>query len=378
MASSFQEAGQSLFNSWNINLDEISFEQLDHYIAVKNYLMDEDELSPNTKNIEKVKGLLEAFYHLCDVEDWVKAEYIFKIRLEITQKQELHNQLFTWGYYNQHINLYNSLLDKTRPRIDIICYKGLAQTHNICGRYEQAIECCNKGLIISKNVKDVDGQSHFYNIKGNIYCSLERYQDAIQIFNKALQNPNNLKLESTIYKNLGNAYFGLNKVQEAIHGYQISLNIAEEIKDNKHIAGAYIEIANVYGFLEKFECAEKYIRKAQPFVEASEDYLDITNYKEKLGLILCCQYKYTEGLKLLEEALERFDKMGYLERIMGLSWNLSSAYYEDRQLKLERKYCEQALKISTELDIPLAKKLAKKCQELLSKIEEEAMNAQEN
>ena len=93
---------------------------------------------------------------------------------------------------------------------------------------------------------------------------------------------------------------------------------------------------------------------------------------------MCCQYKYPEGLQLLEEALERFDKMGYLKRIMGLSWNLSNAYYEDRQLKLERKYWEQAIKISIELDTPLAKKLAKKCQELLSKIEEEAMNAQEN
>ena len=186
------------------------------YRAIINWLTKYDP-NPNTSNLETVKGLLEAFYHLCEVEDWLKAEYIFKIRLEITQKQELHNQLFTWGYYDQHINLYNSLLDKTRPIIDIICYKGLAQIHNICGRYEQAIECCNKGLIISKSVKDADGQSHFYNIKGNIYCSLERYQDAIQIFNKALQNPNNLKLESTIYKNLGNAYFGLNKVQEAIH-----------------------------------------------------------------------------------------------------------------------------------------------------------------
>lgn len=332
----------------------------------------------NAENLEKIRGYLEAFYHYCNIDDWVNTENIFKIRLEITQKEELHNQLFTWGYYDQQINLYNSLLDKVRPIIDIICYKGLAQIHNICGRYEQAIECCNKGFIISQSVKDVDSQSHFYNIKGNIYCTLERYQDAIQIFNKALQNSNNLRLESTIYLNLGNAYFGLNKVKEAIHGYQISLNIAEEINHNKGIAGAYLEIANVYGSLGKFRCAEKYIREAQPFVEASEDYLDITNYKEKLGLVLCSQYKYSEGLLLLEEALERFDKMGYLKRIMVLSWNLSNAYYEDRQLKLERKHCEQALKISRELDIPSAQKLAQECQELLSKIEEEAMNAQEN
>jgi hypothetical protein len=64
MANSFQEAGQSLFNGWNINLDEIPFKKLDHYIAVKNYLMDEEEPSPNAENIEKIRSLLEAFYLL--------------------------------------------------------------------------------------------------------------------------------------------------------------------------------------------------------------------------------------------------------------------------------------------------------------------------
>ena len=103
MANSFQEAGQSLFNNWNIYLDEVSFEKLDHYIAVKNYLMDEDKPSPNAENIEKVKGLLEAFYHLCDVEDWVKASDLFMKRLSDSEKSLLHFQLDIWGYFQEEI-----------------------------------------------------------------------------------------------------------------------------------------------------------------------------------------------------------------------------------------------------------------------------------
>ena len=159
-------------------------------------------------------------------------------------------------------------------------------------------------------------------------------------------------------------------MQEAIHGYQISLNIAEEINDNHGIAEACLSIANVFGSLEKFDCAEKYIRKAQPFVEASEDYFSITNYKEKLGLVLCCQYKYSEGLVLLLEVLERLEKIKSPKRIMELSCNLSNAYYEINQFQIARKYYNNALKISNELNIPLAKEF----QELLSKIEETEAN----
>ncbi len=45
------------------------------YRAVINWLT---KYQPNTdaSNLEKVKGLLEAFYHLCDIVDWEKAKTI--------------------------------------------------------------------------------------------------------------------------------------------------------------------------------------------------------------------------------------------------------------------------------------------------------------
>ena len=52
--------------------------------------------------------------------------------------------------------------------------------------------------------------------------------------------------------------------------------------------------------------------------------------------------------------------------------NLAKLYHQISQPKLARQHCEQALQIATELGIPLAQE----CQELLSKIEEETMNAQ--
>ncbi|MBC1238648.1 pilus assembly protein PilF, partial [Nostoc sp. 2RC] len=84
--------------------------QLDDYIAVINWLTDY-EPNPDAPNLEKVRGCLEAFHHLCQVEAWVKASNLLFTRLNTIEKEELHNQLNTWGYYHEQYDLYTKLLE---------------------------------------------------------------------------------------------------------------------------------------------------------------------------------------------------------------------------------------------------------------------------
>lgn len=104
-----------LFACWNINLDEVLLEQLDHYIAVENYLTEDDELPPNATNLEQISGYQEAFHHLCEVAAWEKASEILFTNLNTSTNEELHEQLSTWGYYREQTHLYNRLLDKLSP-----------------------------------------------------------------------------------------------------------------------------------------------------------------------------------------------------------------------------------------------------------------------
>jgi tetratricopeptide (TPR) repeat protein len=265
----------------------------------------------NTENLEKVRGYLEAFDHYCTAEDWVKAESLFKIRLKITQRQELHNQLSTWGYYDENIYICKRILNKLSSQIDIVCYKDLADNYHLLGKDNKAIKYCNKGLTISQKIEDVDGQSHFYNIAGNIYRQSEQYNEAIQIFNEALQNANKLqfndnkvKLESTIYNNLGTVYSDRKEQFTSFYYFQKALSLAQKINNFKGIATASINIANYYGSIGKIKDTAQYLEIASIYIEKTEDYLIITNFKESLGLVLCSQDKDSEGLLLLEEALQ--------------------------------------------------------------------------
>ncbi len=55
--------------------------QRTQYRALINWLT-KYQSQPNSSNLEKVKGYLEAFYHLCEVEAWEKAGKLLLIPLE--------------------------------------------------------------------------------------------------------------------------------------------------------------------------------------------------------------------------------------------------------------------------------------------------------
>jgi hypothetical protein len=52
---------------------------------------------------------LEAFHHLCELEDWETASKILFIPLDTPTKDALVNQLGVWGYYREQIDLYKGV-----------------------------------------------------------------------------------------------------------------------------------------------------------------------------------------------------------------------------------------------------------------------------
>ncbi len=92
-----------------------------HYRAVISWLMFYKPKSDAT-NLEKVRGYLEAFHHLCVVEDWERASEVITIRLDTPTNQELHHQLNTWGYYRELVDLYTRILGKLSPGWDAIFF----------------------------------------------------------------------------------------------------------------------------------------------------------------------------------------------------------------------------------------------------------------
>ena len=57
--------------------------------------------------------------------------------LNTPTREEVHNQLFTWGYYSDVIALYEELLGKGSAMLDAVLMNGLGASYDVLGNYDQ-------------------------------------------------------------------------------------------------------------------------------------------------------------------------------------------------------------------------------------------------
>ncbi|MBW4545498.1 MAG: tetratricopeptide repeat protein [Symplocastrum torsivum CPER-KK1] len=144
MTNSLTPSGEIILAELNINpnslVAHVPASKLDDYIAVVNWLKKYKPKSDAT-NLQKVRGYLEAFHHLCEVEAWEEAFKILSTHLNTPTNEELHNQLNTWGYYREQTELYNRILGKLDPILNAVCLNGLGNLYQVLAEYDKAIEC---------------------------------------------------------------------------------------------------------------------------------------------------------------------------------------------------------------------------------------------
>ncbi|MBD1904700.1 hypothetical protein NDI37_02650 [Funiculus sociatus GB2-A5] len=123
-------SGESILTKVGIAPAEVKFIKPSwkrtQYRAVINWLTKYKPL-PDAPNLEKVRGYMEAFHHLCEVEDWERASILLSIRLNTPSNEELHTQLGTWGFYHEQVNLYSRILGKLSPSRDAIFFMSWAR-----------------------------------------------------------------------------------------------------------------------------------------------------------------------------------------------------------------------------------------------------------
>lgn len=225
MTNNLKEPGQRVFGSLGINLDKVPLEQLDYYIAVENYLTDNEELPSDVPPIEQIYGYLEAFYHLSEVKDWERAKAITRAQLGTPTNEELYAQLGTWGYYQKQIELCSKLLGKLDASTDTICLNTLGTAHDSLSNYHQAINYYEQDLIITHQTNDRRGEGITLGNLGNSYYSLNNYSQAIKFFQQALQiaqDVNDRRGEGNALGNLGNVYDSIGDYSQAIEYHSLA------------------------------------------------------------------------------------------------------------------------------------------------------------
>ena len=203
------------------------------YRAVINWLT-KNYQPRNDSNIEKLRCYLEAFHHLCEIEVWGKASEILLVHLNTPTKEKLHNQLYTWGYYREPLDLYNRILHKIDSRLDAIIFNNSGNSYLTFGDLSKAIEYYHQSLTIAQQIGDYLLESQCLGNLGLAHRGIGDSGKAIDYYQRSLaiaQHIENRQQEAGCLRSLGEAYLDLMNYKQAGSCLEQALNLAQEVNN---------------------------------------------------------------------------------------------------------------------------------------------------
>ncbi|WP_013320650.1 tetratricopeptide repeat protein [Gloeothece verrucosa] len=398
-----------------LGIDRITIKSLDsikraNYRSVINWLT-KYKAKSDASNLEQIRGYLEAFYHLCNIEEWDKASKLLSIRLNTPTNEELHKQLKTWGYYQEQIEIYQIIFKKIARHWDAICLEGLGNAAFAGGNIKESIEYHQKQLEIAQNFLDQERQISALIGSANSFKFLGKYDEATKYYLKILEiafqiankqgkmmalgglgniqtylghygiaieyHQQQLNITKDISDNLGKidallglgqAYLYLKNYSKALDSYENSLEIAKKI-ENKHLELKAISgLGRTYYELEKYELATHYYEKIKK--NAREISLPLEEAEAIANLAIVQRELNKNSPENLEkitnslnESLSIFNEAGNPLQIAGILKELAKTYDCLGDIKTAKKYCQQALEIAIDLKLSLRDE----CDELITK-----------
>ena len=200
-------------------------------------------------------------------------------KLNLPNIINIYNQL---GIACRSIGKYQEAIDYCQKALkmaqDIGDLHGKAQSlsnlgiiKNLLGKYQEAINYYRNSLDISRQIGDRHGEAESLNNLGIAYNSLGKYQQAINYYQQSLEMLEKIgdrRIEANSLGNLGGAYYYLGEYQQAINYYQKSLEIAHQIGNRHGEANSWFNLGLTYDKLEQKMEAQVTFKNARKLYQA--------------------------------------------------------------------------------------------------------------
>jgi len=259
-------------------------------------------------------------------------------RLYITRKLKLPKSYFDSGLFTDE----KKELEKLIKAVDILTdYQ----------KYEEAKSFVLKALSIIEEVKND-------NYKNLFLLKLARINILIGEFKKAKDDLNEVIIyfkEEEDYKNLANSnywtgilYLERKNYEDAVFLFNkaIEENSKQKKFDLSLKARSLVRIAQIYRQIENYKGAKVYSLKAIKYAKKSkDDYILAMSYWE-YSLLLHRESKYQEAIKYYNLAAPIYKKLGYERLYLGVIIKLVSLYHYIKDYDKTIKLTSEIIKIS--------------------------------
>lgn len=232
-------------------------------------------------------------------------------------------------------------------------YLNLGEYYHALALYTEAIAQYNFALEqLESNLQDPIFTKLNNNI-GEVYLSLNNFEQAEQHFEESRQASERLKDDKGLAISLGllgDSHEKQAEYEDALQDQRRSLELFQKLEDDHGVAITNENIGSIYEDLEEFGLAYEYFKKAYHYLQDSQSTEEI-NVLNNLGDSFRKRGDYQPGLEYTTKALELAKQLNDLHQLESAYKDLSKNYalmgnYQDahENLLLAEKYNNEMLK----------------------------------
>ena len=191
--------------------------------------------------------------------------------------------------------------------------------------WEEAASNYRKALAISERIKFRPGIATWRRKIAEIYVLLDRYSEALDLYNKSLDSCreiNDYIGEGMCLIGLGDIYFRQAQFNQAKMNYEKALEVYKKTTDWSGLANSYFGIGDVLFMLSDFDGALRNFEQADGIYQDFEDQWGIANFVQRKADIALAQddgYSVEEYRRALEMYKSLEDSLGIASCIRGIA-----------------------------------------------------------
>lgn len=262
------------------------------------------------------------------------------------------------GNWNGSLPLYEEIIDYAEENdegpmlAEASSRKGFL-LHRM-GNNDEALQCFNVAKLEYEELDDIPGLAGIYNNIGTVHTDLNRPEEAVSCFGKALkllENRSGEKIFAEImmftYNNLGLVNQKMNYLEKASECYRLSMKIADRIDAKRNLAA--LNFGNIKYLQDKVDEAEIHYRKAMRQATEIGDRHLLRVMLNNLAAISTARGKYDAARELYEKALTLARDLNDRKGLRLLNQNIGEIKSYMGDYSGSEGYFQRAIEMAEEL-----------------------------
>jgi CHAT domain-containing protein/Tfp pilus assembly protein PilF len=268
-----------------------------------------------------------------------KYEQIATILAELSQQIKQEGDLFG-------VTLNHLTLGKAGNFLDI------GDVYFVLGQYQKALDNYNLALLNYQEIKNQVGEIDSYLFIGKIYWKQGDYPEALNNFEQALKlskKINRQDLEEKSLENLGGIYLEFGQSLRALKYYEQAFKLSQNLLNIERQSTALNNLGLWYLNNSNYSQALNYFNQALEIDNKSADPPNLASVFLNLGATYRGQKNYNKALDYYNKALDILKKTGALAMQSSADNSLGLLYLDMKQYGLALQHLMSARTISQQI-----------------------------